>query len=103
MNATEIDITQFERIAKALADRRRFEILQIVATQTESCCSDICDRVPVAQPTISHHLKELSNAGLVASRREGQHCYYQFRQDVFAAYLEKLRLSFSETIASNPD
>ncbi|MBE9040463.1 helix-turn-helix transcriptional regulator [Oscillatoriales cyanobacterium LEGE 11467] len=95
MNAIEIDATQFERIAKALSDRRRFEILQIVATQTESCCSEIGHRVPVAQPTISHHLKELTNAGLLASRREGQHCYYQFRRDVFTAYLEQLRLSFS--------
>ncbi len=101
MNALNIDSTQFERIAKALSDRRRFEILQIVAAQTEACCSQICERVPVAQPTISHHLKELTNAGLVASRREGQHCYYQFRRDVFAAYLEQLRLSFDRTDESH--
>ena len=82
---------QFQRIAKALADPRRFEILQHIAQQAEVGCQRLCGCFPVRQATISHHLKELAGAGLVESRRDGQFVYYRTRPDVFEAYLAELR------------
>ena len=80
-----MDSEQFQRIAKALADPRRFEILEHIAKQAEVGCRRLCGCFPVRQATISHHLKELASAGLVESRRDGQFVYYRTRPAVFEA------------------
>jgi ArsR family transcriptional regulator, arsenate/arsenite/antimonite-responsive transcriptional repressor len=86
-----VESQQFQRIAKALADPRRFEILQRIAQQAEVGCQRLCGCFPVRQATISHHLKELAGAGLVESRRDGQFVYYRTRPQVFEAYMAELR------------
>ena len=85
-----IDPERFERIAKALADPRRFHILEKIANCREVGCQRLCEQFPVAQPTISHHLKELARAGLIAPWREGQFVFYRFRADVLREYLDGL-------------
>jgi ArsR family transcriptional regulator, arsenate/arsenite/antimonite-responsive transcriptional repressor len=86
-----VDAEQFQRIAKALADPRRFEILEHIATQAEVGCRRLCGCFPVRQATISHHLKELAGAGLVESRRDGQFVYYRTRPAVLEEYMAELR------------
>jgi ArsR family transcriptional regulator, arsenate/arsenite/antimonite-responsive transcriptional repressor len=86
-----VDAEQFQRIAKALADPRRFEILEHIAQQAEVGCQRLCGCFPVRQATISHHLKELASAGLVESRRDGQFVYYRTRPAVFEEYMAELR------------
>ena len=86
-----MDAEQFQRIAKALADPRRFEILEHIATQVEVGCQRLCGCFPVRQATISHHLKELAGAGLVESRRDGQFVYYRTRPAVLEEYMAELR------------
>ena len=87
-----IDSNQFSRIAKALADPRRFEILEIIAASTDGlCCGDIVECFSVAQPTVSHHLKELADAGLVDIRPQGQFRYFKARTDVLADYIQELQ------------
>lgn len=86
-----VDAEQFQRIAKALADPRRFEILEHIAQQAEVGCARLCGCFPVRQATISHHLKELASAGLVESRRDGQFVYYRTRPAVLDTYMAELR------------
>src|SRR4030095_16098760 len=86
-----MDTDQFQRIAKALADPRRFEILEHIAQRSEVGCQRLCGCFPVRQATISHHLKELAGAGLVESRREGQFVFYRTRPAVLDAYMAELR------------
>lgn len=86
-----MDAEQFQRIAKALADPRRFEILEHIAKQSEVGCRRLCGCFPVRQATISHHLKELASAGLVGSRRDGQFVYYRTRPEVLETYMAELR------------
>ena len=81
-----IDHERFERIAKALADPRRFQILEKIANCREVGCQRLCEQFPVAQPTMSHHLKELARAGLIEPWREGQFVFYRFRADVLHEY-----------------
>ncbi len=95
-----MDAEQFQRIAKALADPRRFEILEHIARQAEVGCSRLCDCFPVRQATISHHLKELASAGLVESRRDGQFVYYRTRPAVFEAYMAELRRRMGVDLAA---
>ena len=86
-----MDAPQFQRIAKALADPRRFEIFEEMASATdELACGRIVERFPVSQATISHHLKELADAGLIEIRPEGQFRYCRARLDVLAAYILEL-------------
>ena len=62
---------------KALADPNRLEIFRLIAAQAEPICAcDIVDRFQVSQPTISHHLKVLREAGLIAASRRGVWAYY---------------------------
>jgi len=82
---------QFERVAKALADPRRFAILERIASTPELACRSMNECFPVSQATVSHHLKELAVAGLVESRREGQFVFYRALPETLAAYLEEVR------------
>jgi ArsR family transcriptional regulator len=82
---------QFERIAKALSDPRRFAVLQTIAAAKDECpYRTICSEIPVTKATISHHLKELVQAGLVETERDGQHVHTWARPDVLEAYAAEL-------------
>jgi ArsR family transcriptional regulator len=96
-----VDVDQFQRIAKALADPRRFEILEHIATQSEVGCSHLCGCFPVRQATISHHLKELASAGLVESRRDGQFVYYRTRRAVLEEYMTELMRRTALTVTAD--
>ncbi|HUQ30639.1 MAG TPA: metalloregulator ArsR/SmtB family transcription factor [Pyrinomonadaceae bacterium] len=87
-----MNAAQFQRIAKALADPRRFEILEVIASAgDEMCCGAVVDCFSVAQATVSHHLKELTDAGLVETRSEGQFKYLRARPDILAGYVAELQ------------
>ena len=81
---------QFERIAKALADPRRFSMLEAIGTQSGCPNQALCQDFPVSKATISHHLKELVQAGLVESERDGQYMSLRARQDVLKAYTDEV-------------
>jgi ArsR family transcriptional regulator len=64
-------------IFKALADSTRYEIFRLVAAQTEPICAcDVVEQFQVSQPTISHHMKVLRDAGLISVSRRGVWAYY---------------------------
>ena len=85
-----MNATQFTRVAKALADPRRFELLEMIAGDEEVACKRMVEAFPVSQATISHHLKELATAGLIEARREGQCGHYRVRPGVLDAYLAEV-------------
>jgi ArsR family transcriptional regulator len=100
-----MDATQFQRIAKALADPRRLEILEIISALGESenlCCGAVVDKFPVAQATISHHLRELADASLIETRAEGQFKRLRAKPEVLSDYLDELarRMRLKTTLAS---
>ena len=88
--AVELLPGQFERIAKALADPRRFAMLEAIGANCGCPNQSLCRDFPVSKATISHHLKELTQAGLVEPEREGQYVNYRVRQDVIQAYAAEL-------------
>ncbi|WP_369382914.1 ArsR/SmtB family transcription factor [Streptomyces sp. cg36] len=71
---------------KALGDPVRLRLFSLVASHEggEACVCDISD-VGVSQPTVSHHLKKLKDAGLLGSERRGTWVYYRVEPAVLAA------------------
>jgi len=88
--AVTMDARQFTRISKALADPRRYEILTRIARRNELACNDLRCGLPISAATLSHHLKELANAGLIEIRREAKFAHLKLRREVWSEYLAKL-------------
>ena len=83
---------QFERIAKALADPRRFSLLQTISESYQECAYQrLCRLFPVSKATISHHMKELVTAGLVETERDGQFVHARMIPGVIEAYTAELQ------------
>ena len=67
----------WHRVAKALADPVRVQLVDVLRKHAGKVC--VCELVPLfdlSQPTVSHHLKVLRQAGIVGSEREGLWAYY---------------------------
>jgi len=84
---------------KALSDPARLRIIQLLNRSDEECCTDedrvcACDleiATGLSQPTTSHHLKILVQAGLVEAEKEGRFTYYRINRTLFnhlAEFLE---------------
>src|SRR4051794_12137741 len=68
---------QLVAVYRALGDATRLEVFRLIAAQPGPICvCDIVDRFNVSQPTISHHLKALRDAGLVKVSRRGVWAFY---------------------------
>jgi DNA-binding transcriptional ArsR family regulator len=65
------------RLLSALADRTRLAIVRQLAADTETCACDFTACCDVGQPTVSHHLRVLREAGVVTSERRGQWVFYR--------------------------
>ncbi|MFD3493867.1 ArsR/SmtB family transcription factor [Streptomyces sp. NPDC058690] len=74
----EADAVDLARMFKALSDPVRLRLLSLIASHEggEACVCDLTGPFDVSQPTISHHLKVLREAGLVGSERRGTWVYY---------------------------
>ena len=70
MNETEIAL-----ICKALGDENRVQIIKML-TGGELCACKILDAFDITQPTLSHHMKILTDCSLVTARKEGKWTYY---------------------------
>lgn len=70
------------RLLAALADPTRLEILRELAGSAEVCACDFTSCCDVSQPTVSHHLKVLREAGVVVSERRGNSIFYRISPDL---------------------
>ena len=86
-----MDRSQIEKISKALADETRLRIYEAIAARRGMTCGDMVAMQGVTPATISHHLKILGDAGLIACRKRGQFVHSQAVRRTIAAYTAALR------------
>jgi ArsR family transcriptional regulator len=89
---------QITRVLKAIGDPKRRQILKLLTSK--GCCSidrkfglcacDIEERVKLSQPTVSHHMKILADAGLVEGEKQGQWMWYRRNEKAIAEFVEAL-------------
>jgi ArsR family transcriptional regulator len=81
------------RLFKALADPHRVKIINLLATSPEPVC--VCEftgPLQLSQPTVSHHLKKLVQAGLLEREQRGTWAYYSLRPDALGGLAAALDL-----------
>ena len=71
---------------KALANPARVAIIEYLLSVDTCICSDIVNVLPLAQPTVSQHLKELKNAGIIKGSIEGTAICYCINSDVLKKF-----------------
>ena len=90
LSAQPLTVEQAEQVApllKALADPVRLRLMSLVASHPggEACVCDLNDAFDLTQPTISHHLKVLHEAGLLERDKRGVWVYYRARTQALAS------------------
>lgn len=88
MSAGPVDVPTAERMAvrfKALADPTRLRLLSHIAAQgcDSVCACDLLEVVDISQPTVSHHLKKLVDAGLLVREQRGRWAHYSVVRESF--------------------
>lgn len=81
------------RMFRALGDRHRIRLLSLIAAAEdgEACICDLTAPLGLAQPTVSHHVKQLVEAGLVTREQRGKWAYYRVAPQAMLALSDTLR------------
>lgn len=88
-----MDLKQLEKISKALGDESRLKILQNMSKRDgQMQCAEIVTILNLAQPSVSHHVKTLIEAGIIEAEKEGRTHNYILNKQLLATYVENLAL-----------
>ncbi len=101
MGATKTQVFTDEQnrlaeLAKAFAHPARIAILQLLVARKACVCGDLVDELPLAQPTVSQHLKELKRIGIIMGEVDPPRVCYCINQTVW----EEAQRSFGNLLAS---
>lgn len=104
-NHKKDEFTQKEQdlavIAKALSHPARIAILKVLAQHNECICGEIVEVLPLAQSTVSQHLKELKNAGLINGTVEGPRSCYCINWKAFEKFSNEFNTLFNNLKIKN--
>lgn len=100
-DAFTINQNEIASIFKALAHPARIAIIEFLLKNDKCICGDIVDELPLAQATISQHLKELKNTNLIKGTIEGTAICYCLNQEVFTELSERINIINNQLITKN--
>jgi len=98
-----MDRSRIEKISKALADGTRLRIFEAISRNNRMNCGEIVSMRGVTPATVSHHLKILSEARLIACCREGQFMYSRAVPETIEAYTRALATISKRKKAARPE
>ena len=84
LGSAPLSADEADRMAAALrvlADPVRLQIVSLLASTSEACVCDLTPAVGVSQPTVSHHLRVLADAGLIDREQRGRWAFYRLRPE----------------------
>lgn len=87
--------------AKAMSHPARIAILKMLAQHNECICGEIVEVLPLSQSTVSQHLKELKNAGLVSGTVDGQKSCYCINWKAFEKFMSEFSFLFNKLKVQN--
>ena len=85
-----MDVQKIAGIFKALGDENRIRILKMLQSG-ENCACKLLEELNISQPTLSHHMKILCDAGIIKGRKEGKWTYYSVNCEGVRTVRELLR------------
>lgn len=87
------EASRLARMFKALGDPARVRLLSLIAAQPdrEACICDLTEPVGLSQPTVSHHMKQLVDAGLVVREQRGRWAFYRLVEATLTALSAALK------------
>lgn len=101
---TEIFTDEQNKLAslfKVLGHPARIAILQNIIDQKTCICNDLVDELGLAQATISQHLKELKNMGIIKGSIEGKSVCYCIEENVWKHFQQQFNIFFNQDVAVN--
>ncbi|WP_436667249.1 ArsR/SmtB family transcription factor [Latilactobacillus sakei] len=93
-----MDYDQVAKVFKALSDRNRVKVIDLLSNG-EKCACDLLEEFDFSQPTLSHHMKVLIEAGIVQARKSGKWQHYSLNSDFGDGFGEQVKLLLLEKIA----
>jgi len=96
---TGMDNEHFALISKALSDPNRLQIIQMITAQ-ERCACKLLEHFNISQPTLSHHMRILSDCNLIRIRKEGKWSHYSMNLETLEAYQNYINLLYKAALAS---
>ena len=99
--AFDIPVNEAAEFARALSHPARIQILQVLANRKSCVCGDVVDELPLAQSTVSQHLKQLKEAGLIDGNVDGPSVCYCINTKEFARLMSRMTEILSAIDAEN--
>jgi len=81
---------EITELLKVLSDENRIKIIQLLV-KGESCSCELISQLPISQPTLSYHLKHLSDVGLISSEKAGNRINYTVNKEVLLKLSEFIK------------
>ncbi|MGM0123782.1 hypothetical protein IGI37_001156 [Enterococcus sp. AZ194] len=89
-----MDDTNLSLVHKAMADSNRIKIIRLLS-KGSMCACHVLEHFEFTQPTLSHHMKVLENAGIVSMSKKSQWHYYELREEFSESYMSAMAQLFS--------
>lgn len=99
--AGEFDRERLANNLKTLGDANRLRIIELLWDGEERCACSLLENLDITQPTLSHHMAALRDAGIVRTRKDGRWMHYQLDHDVLDAIAALLGQSLAYRVETN--
>ena len=81
-----MNVNEVSEICKVLSDPHRIQILQMLV-DGEKCASELLEKFTISQPTLSHHMKSMTDSGMIQEKKKGKRTYYSINRQTWDEFM----------------